>query len=88
MPIFAFYTATAQPNWIQKISDIHVAIEDSVSWECRASGRPRPTYRWLKNGEPLFAQVSKQRLPRPVPTVMSKVALLLWKQGKNESFPK
>lgn len=76
MPIFAFYTATAQPNWIQKISDIQVAIEDSVSWECRASGRPRPTYRWLKNGEPLFAQVSK----RPVLTVMSKVALLLWKR--------
>ncbi|XP_045435466.1 contactin-4 isoform X1 [Pipistrellus kuhlii] len=49
-------TFYAQPNWIQKISDIQVAMEESISWECRASGRPRPTYRWLKNGEPLLAQ--------------------------------
>ncbi|PKU33944.1 hypothetical protein llap_15752 [Limosa lapponica baueri] len=47
---------TAQPNWIQKISDAHVAMEESVAWECRASGRPKPSYRWLKDGEPLLPQ--------------------------------
>ncbi|KAF6098957.1 contactin 4 [Phyllostomus discolor] len=49
-------TFYAQPNWIQKINDVHVAMEENVFWECRASGRPRPTYRWLKNGDPLLAR--------------------------------
>ncbi|XP_036075950.1 contactin-4 isoform X3 [Rousettus aegyptiacus] len=49
-------TFYAQPSWIQKINDVHVAIEENVFWECKASGRPRPTYRWLKNGEPLSTQ--------------------------------
>uniref|UniRef100_A0A9L0S915 Contactin 4 n=1 Tax=Equus caballus TaxID=9796 RepID=A0A9L0S915_HORSE len=49
-------TFYAQPNWIQKINDIHVAIEENVFWECKANGRPKPTYRWLKNGEALLTQ--------------------------------
>uniref|UniRef100_A0A8B9GH68 Contactin 4 n=1 Tax=Amazona collaria TaxID=241587 RepID=A0A8B9GH68_9PSIT len=49
-------TFYAQPSWIQKISDAHAAIEESVVWECRASGRPKPSYRWLKDGEPLLPQ--------------------------------
>ncbi|XP_009949242.1 PREDICTED: LOW QUALITY PROTEIN: contactin-4-like [Leptosomus discolor] len=50
-------TFYAQPNWIQKISDAHTAIEDSVVWECkRARGTRRPLYRWLKAGEPLLPQ--------------------------------
>ncbi|EGV92025.1 Contactin-4 [Cricetulus griseus] len=46
----------AQPNWVQKINDIHVAMEESVFWECKANGRPKPTYRWLKNGDPLLTR--------------------------------
>ncbi|VFV38103.1 contactin-4 isoform 1 [Lynx pardinus] len=49
-------TFYAQPNWIQEINDTHVAIEENVFWECKANGRPKPTYRWLKNGEPLLTR--------------------------------
>ncbi|XP_071612453.1 contactin-4 isoform X3 [Heliangelus exortis] len=49
-------TFYAQPSWIQKISDAHAAMEESVAWECRASGRPKPSYRWLKDGELLLPQ--------------------------------
>ncbi|XP_021121711.1 contactin-4 isoform X3 [Heterocephalus glaber] len=49
-------TFYAQPNWIQKINDIHVAMEEKVFWECKANGRPKPTYKWLKNGEPLLTR--------------------------------
>lgn len=54
IPHFCF---AAQPNWIQKINDVHAAIEENVFWECHASGRPKPSYRWLKDGEPLLPQV-------------------------------
>ncbi|XP_034631160.1 contactin-4 isoform X6 [Trachemys scripta elegans] len=47
-------TFYAPPNWIQKISDAHKAIEESIFWECKANGRPKPSYSWLKDGEPLI----------------------------------
>ncbi|XP_043406938.1 contactin-4 isoform X4 [Chelonia mydas] len=49
-------TFYAPPNWIQKISDAHKAIEESIFWECKANGRPKPSYSWLKDGEPLMPQ--------------------------------
>ncbi|XP_029457354.1 contactin-4 isoform X2 [Rhinatrema bivittatum] len=49
-------TFYAPPNWIQKINDAHIAIEENIFWECKASGRPKPSYHWLKNGEPLEAR--------------------------------
>ncbi|EMP34415.1 Contactin-4, partial [Chelonia mydas] len=49
-------TVSAPPNWIQKISDAHKAIEESIFWECKANGRPKPSYNWLKDGEPLMPQ--------------------------------
>ncbi|KAG8542610.1 hypothetical protein GDO81_026417 [Engystomops pustulosus] len=46
-------TYFAPPAWVQKINDAHIAIEENILLECKASGRPKPTYTWLKNGQHL-----------------------------------
>ncbi|XP_034296444.1 contactin-3 [Pantherophis guttatus] len=46
-------TYYAKPHWVQLIKDFEAAVEDNIYWECRASGKPKPSYRWLRNGEPL-----------------------------------
>uniref|UniRef100_A0A3Q2Z317 Contactin-3-like n=1 Tax=Hippocampus comes TaxID=109280 RepID=A0A3Q2Z317_HIPCM len=52
--LLAFY---AKPQWIQTMKDTALAIEDTLDWECRASGKPKPIYTWLKNGQPLLSRV-------------------------------
>ncbi|KAK2500273.1 hypothetical protein MC885_019700, partial [Smutsia gigantea] len=49
-------TYYAKPHWIHLIKDVEIAVEDSLYWECRASGKPKPSYRWLKNGEALVLE--------------------------------
>ncbi|XP_058535164.1 contactin-6 [Ochotona princeps] len=46
----------APPEWEQKIQNTHLSIYDSLFWECRASGQPRPRYTWFKNGESLHPE--------------------------------
>uniref|UniRef100_A0A674CSI5 Contactin-4-like n=1 Tax=Salmo trutta TaxID=8032 RepID=A0A674CSI5_SALTR len=43
-------------QWVQTLKDAHMAIEANLQWECKASGKPKPVYRWLKNGEPLVLE--------------------------------
>nr|XP_040060354.1 contactin-4 [Gasterosteus aculeatus aculeatus] len=40
-------------HWVQTLKDAHMAIDANLQWECKAVGKPRPTYKWLKNGQPL-----------------------------------
>lgn len=47
----------AQPEWLKVISDMEADIGSSLRWGCAAAGKPRPTVRWLRNGEPLASQV-------------------------------
>uniref|UniRef100_A0AAR2IWC7 Contactin-5 n=1 Tax=Pygocentrus nattereri TaxID=42514 RepID=A0AAR2IWC7_PYGNA len=44
------------PQWISMINDSQLDSGEQLQWECRATGKPRPTYRWLRNGEPLTPQ--------------------------------
>lgn len=53
-----FPSTIAKPHWVQLIRDVEIAVEDSLYWECRASGKPKPSYRWLKNGDALVLEVS------------------------------
>lgn len=44
---------TAAPHLTEKPQDVQKIIDDTLVWECKASAKPKPSYRWLKNGEPL-----------------------------------
>ncbi|KAI1903786.1 hypothetical protein AGOR_G00030800 [Albula goreensis] len=44
------------PQWISMINDTHLDSGDHLQWECKATGKPRPTYRWLRNSAPLLPQ--------------------------------
>ncbi|KAF3696754.1 Contactin-4 Brain-derived immunoglobulin superfamily protein 2 [Channa argus] len=46
----SFYAA---PHLTEKPQDVQKTIDDTLLWECKASAKPKPSYRWLKNGEPL-----------------------------------
>ncbi|XP_040278114.1 contactin-2 [Bufo bufo] len=46
----------AQPEWLQIISDTEAKIGSDLLWNCAASGKPRPTIRWLKDGKALTSQ--------------------------------
>lgn len=47
----------AQPDWLDVISDTEADIGSDLRWSCVASGKPRPTVRWLRDGQPLTSQV-------------------------------
>ncbi|KAM4737372.1 contactin-4 isoform 2-T2 [Anableps anableps] len=43
----------APPQLTEKPQDVQKTIDDTLVWECKANAKPKPSYRWLKNGEPL-----------------------------------
>ncbi|XP_011473528.1 contactin-2 isoform X1 [Oryzias latipes] len=46
----------AQPDWVQVMSDSEVEISSELLWSCLSSGKPRPSVRWLRNGQPVITQ--------------------------------
>uniref|UniRef100_A0A3Q3QIM7 Contactin-5 n=1 Tax=Monopterus albus TaxID=43700 RepID=A0A3Q3QIM7_MONAL len=44
------------PQWVRMINDTQMDSGEKLQWECKATGRPRPTYHWLRNGLPLTSQ--------------------------------
>lgn len=48
---------SALPEWDKKIQNAFLSLYDSLFWECKAKGKPSPSYSWLKNGQPLMSEV-------------------------------
>ncbi|NXS76839.1 CNTN6 protein, partial [Pandion haliaetus] len=48
--------ARALPEWDKKIQNAFLSLYDSLFWECKAKGKPSPSYSWLKNGQPLMSE--------------------------------
>ncbi|KAK2914635.1 hypothetical protein Q8A73_005229 [Channa argus] len=46
----------AKPHWLQTMTDTALSIEENLFWECKASGKPKPSFSWLKNGEQVTAE--------------------------------
>ncbi|NXH19410.1 CNTN6 protein, partial [Bucco capensis] len=46
----------ALPEWEQKIQNAFLSLYDTLIWECKAKGKPRPSYSWLKNGQLLTSE--------------------------------
>ncbi|KAJ7421012.1 contactin 2 [Pitangus sulphuratus] len=46
----------AQPEWLKVMTDTEADIGSDLRWSCAAAGKPRPTVRWLRDGQPLTSQ--------------------------------
>ncbi|XP_041639135.1 contactin-3 [Cheilinus undulatus] len=46
----------AKPHWLQTLEDTALSIGDNLFWECKATGKPKPSYSWLKNGQQMAAE--------------------------------
>ncbi|XP_042308319.1 contactin-6-like isoform X2 [Sceloporus undulatus] len=46
----------ALPEWDKRLGNVHVSLYDTLVWECKATGKPMPSYQWLKNGQLLIPE--------------------------------
>uniref|UniRef100_A0A4W4EAG7 Contactin 3b n=1 Tax=Electrophorus electricus TaxID=8005 RepID=A0A4W4EAG7_ELEEL len=46
----------AKPHWLQTMTNMALSIEENLFWECKANGKPKPSYSWLKDGETLMSE--------------------------------
>ncbi|KAM8863962.1 contactin-4 isoform 2-T2 [Spinachia spinachia] len=64
----SFYAA---PNLTEKPQDVQKTIDDTLVWECKANAKPKPSYRWMKNGEPLDPMEDRVQANNGVLTISS-----------------
>ncbi|KAM4563252.1 contactin-4 isoform 2-T3 [Odontesthes bonariensis] len=61
----------APPQLIEKPQDVQRTIDETLLWECKANAKPKPSYRWLKNGEPLDPMEDRFQVNNGVLTISS-----------------
>uniref|UniRef100_A0A674NEY3 Contactin 2 n=1 Tax=Takifugu rubripes TaxID=31033 RepID=A0A674NEY3_TAKRU len=47
----AYNSQGSDPQWLQVMSDSEVEISSELLWSCIAAGKPKPSVRWLRNGQ-------------------------------------
>ncbi|XP_047452127.1 contactin-1a isoform X2 [Mugil cephalus] len=52
-------TVEAFPEWVEHISSTEKQLGSDFTMSCTASGKPKPTIRWLKNGVPIDSKEVK-----------------------------
>ncbi|XP_037540850.1 contactin-4 [Nematolebias whitei] len=61
----------APPQLIEKPQDVQKTIDDTLVWECKANAKPKPSYHWLKNGDPLDLMEDRVQVNNGVLTISS-----------------
>ncbi|XP_007428286.1 contactin-6, partial [Python bivittatus] len=46
----------AVPEWNKTIENAQLSLYETLVWECEATGHPKPSYSWFKNGKPLISE--------------------------------
>ncbi|XP_008316916.1 contactin-4 [Cynoglossus semilaevis] len=64
----SFYAA---PHFTDKPQDVQKTIDDTLVWDCKASAKPKPSYRWLKNGELLDPMEDRVQVNNGLLTISS-----------------
>uniref|UniRef100_A0A1A8P263 Contactin-3 n=1 Tax=Nothobranchius pienaari TaxID=704102 RepID=A0A1A8P263_9TELE len=61
----------APPQLTEKPQDVQKTIDDTLVWECKANAKPKPSYHWLKNGDPLDLMEDRVQVNNGVLTISS-----------------
>uniref|UniRef100_A0A3Q2Y743 Contactin 3b n=1 Tax=Hippocampus comes TaxID=109280 RepID=A0A3Q2Y743_HIPCM len=59
----------AKPHWFQTMADTVLSIHQKLFWECKATGKPKPSYSWLKNGEHVIGRIQIENGALSIPTL-------------------
>lgn len=64
------------------MTDSEVEISSDLQWSCVAAGKPRPSVRWLRNGQPLSTQVT-QHTHLTIKLLKEAFGMTMWVQQRD-----